>query len=165
MGQDKKIIIISFIIASIFAFRQTYGAEEAIVQADASGESHKIEYKSENLTDPFRNPLQEQKVEPVEKPKPLEPEEGMPVEVKPLPSLQIQGIIWGSSLPQAVINSKVLKIGDTIEGVQIKDIAKGRITVFFGNREYNLSMPALEVHKGLNKSPERGRYEGGGKYE
>lgn len=156
MKQDKKIIAASFIIASIFVLRQVCRAEEPAAQDGAPEEPPRIEYKSENLADPFRNPLEEKKAEPQEKPQGQGGQ--MPVEVKPLPSLQVQGIIWGSSLPQAVINDKVLKIGDAIEGAKIKDITKGKVTVSFGNREYNLSMPPLEVHNGLNKSPEKASY-------
>ncbi len=58
-------------------------------------------------------------------------------EVKP-PPLQIQGTIWDSDLPQAIINNKVFKIGDTIDGVQIVEIKKSGITILFKNKTFDM---------------------------
>jgi len=119
-------------------------------------DSNKIEYKSGNLRDPFKEERMEgEGGEAKEKP----PEKQMPVEIKPLPSLQIQGIIWGSDLPQAIINNKVLKIGDTIEEARITGISKDKVTVFFGNQKYDLSTPKIFNIKGLNKNTEGGKDE------
>jgi hypothetical protein len=54
----------------------------------------------------------------------------------------VQGVIWGTELPQAIINNKVVKVGDTIEEVRILDIQKGGITVFYKSRNYTISSPA-----------------------
>lgn len=94
-----------------------------------------IEYKPEELRDPFWPPPQQ-----------MEPPEQIPqveAKVEPLPTLVIQGVVWGGFAPQAIINNKVVKVGDVIEGVHIIDINKDGITVFFDNREYNLSSPAV----------------------
>lgn len=96
----------------------------------------KIEYKAQDFKDPFWPPKKEKEEEKEEK---MPKEEAVAV---PLPNLIIQGLVWGSGLPQVIINNEVLKIGDTIEGVRIIDIDKDGITVFFGNREYNLLSPA-----------------------
>jgi len=103
-------------------------------------EANKIEYKSEDLRDPF----QEEKIEIKEEPE-------VQIETKPLPSLQIQGIVWGGGFPQAIINNKVVKVGDTIEGVRITDINKSGVTVFFGNRQYNLSVSSPISSQDLGK--------------
>ena len=103
-------------------------------------EANKIEYKSEDLKDPF----QEEKIEIKEQPQEQ-------IETKPLPALQIQGIVWGGSFPQAIINNKVMRVGDTIEGVRITDINKNGVNVFFENRQYNLSTSSPISSQVLNK--------------
>lgn len=109
-----------------------------------------IEYESENLRDPFRGFIEE-RVTAVK-------EEGR-IEI-PLPSLNVQGIIWGGKFPQAIINHKVVKVEDTIEGARIIDINEDGVTVFFNNRKYNLSSPAAVGLENLEKKPK-----GGKKYE
>ena len=105
-------------------------------------EANKIEYKSEDLRDPF----QEEKIEIEEQPQ-------VQIETKPLPSLQIQGIVWGGGFPQAIINNKVVRVGDTIEGVRITDINKSGVIVFFGNRQYNLSTSSPITSQDLKTNP------------
>jgi hypothetical protein len=60
------------------------------------------------------------------------------------PDLVVQGLIWGSSLPQAIINNKVVKVGDVIQGADIIDISKEGVLVLFAGTEYKLSTkPAM----------------------
>jgi len=58
------------------------------------------------------------------------------------PDLTIQGIIWGGRLTQAIINNKVLGVGDSIQGVKIIGIGKEGVTVLFGGRSFILGSPA-----------------------
>jgi hypothetical protein len=51
-------------------------------------------------------------------------------------------LIWGSSLPQAIVNNKVVKVGDKIEGAEVVSIDKQGVTVLFANKEHKLSSPA-----------------------
>ena len=46
-----------------------------------------------------------------------------------IPDLNIEGLIWNSDMPQAIINGSVVKIGDYIEGVKIVGIDKKGITI------------------------------------
>ena len=111
-----------------------------------------VEYKEEEgLRDPYQSPIKEEVVEEAL-------QEQVPID--PLPSLTIQGMVWGGTLPQAIINNKVVKIGDTIEGVRIIGIKKEGITVFFGNREYNLSSPAAVSLENFKTKPQ-GNNQGG----
>lgn len=160
MAQEKKAIrVLSFIIiVFIFLTGESEGAEELLL-LEGLGESQKIEYKSENLRDPFQEERMQTEAEKRKKEKENLQTGQMPAAVKPLPSLQVQGIIWGSSLPQAIINNKVLKIGETIEEVQIMDIAKDKVTVFFENQQYNLSISTAVNPDDLAKSQEGGKYE------
>lgn len=93
------------------------------------------EYKAELLRDPFQS-YPEEGLSAFKQEGEI-PQAGMPQES--LPSLNVQGVIWGGSLPQAIINNKVVKIGDTQEGARIVDISKNGVTVFFNGRKYILS--------------------------
>ncbi len=76
-------------------------------------------------------------------------------EVTP-PSLTVQGIISGGRINQAIINNKIVKVGDTIEGAGITNIDKNGITIFFSNKSYKISSPAAGTLQGLKKKPEGG---------
>jgi len=99
------------------------------------------EYKSEDARDPFQSsPTKAQK-----SPGELKTVEATgEAEKKPLPSLVVQGLIWGGNFPQAIVDNKVVKIGDTVGGARITDISKNGVTVFLEGREYNLSSPAMK---------------------
>ena len=51
---------------------------------------------------------------------------------KPLPNLNVQGVLWKSERPQAIINGQVLGLGDYVEGVRILKIKREGITVEHG---------------------------------
>lgn len=115
---------------------------EAIIKREAPQETPgeeamilrpRVEYKAQGLKDPFLPPLIEKKTD-ASGPK--------AEEVKPLPALTVQGLIWGGEFPQAIVNSKVVRIGDRIGEVEVTGIAKDGLTVFFANREYKLPSPA-----------------------
>jgi hypothetical protein len=95
----------------------------------------KVQYKAEGLSDPFRAVigkvgLQDETVTSrVEK------------EIK-IPDFVVQGVIWGPRLNQAIINNKVLKKGDTIEGAEVLAIDKSGIILLFEGKQINLSAPA-----------------------
>jgi len=96
-----------------------------------------IEYKAQDLKDPFQPPREEKK--PEEEPKVEITPEVLP-EI-PLPALEIQGLVWGGNLAQAIINKKIVRTGDLIEGAQIIDINKEGVIISFNKREYNLPSP------------------------
>ncbi|MFA5068788.1 MAG: general secretion pathway protein GspB [Candidatus Omnitrophota bacterium] len=49
----------------------------------------------------------------------------------PMPPLLVEGMIWNTDNPQAIINGKVLNSGDIIDGVRIVNIEKQGITIDF----------------------------------
>ena len=57
---------------------------------------------------------------------------------KPLPNVTINGIIWNSDRPQAIINGKITDIGDTISEIRITDIRKTGIDGLFDGRTVTL---------------------------
>jgi len=139
--KNMAMAAIFIIFMSLVIFPKAVNAAEAAAQ-EASQEENKIEYKSEDL----RNPFEEEKIETKEEP----PEEK---EAEPLPALRVQGIVWGGSVPQAIINDKVVRVGDTIEGVRITDINKSGVSVFFGNRQHNLTTSLPTTSKESKDSP------------
>ncbi|MCX7661739.1 MAG: general secretion pathway protein GspB [Candidatus Omnitrophica bacterium] len=94
-------------------------------------------YEEENLADPFEPVVKEEREEELPQQIPFESQEE-----KPLPYLDIQGVVWGTGLPQVIINNTVLRVGDTIEGVKILKINKEGIEVEFNRKIYKLAIPA-----------------------
>lgn len=116
-----------------------------------------LEYKASDLRDPFQEyPIEEEKkieaIPQVEAPK--------QEEVVTPPALTIQGIIWGGRFPQAIINNKVVKIGDIIEEAQVSGISKEGVVITFKNRQFNLSSPAAVNLESVKRKSEGGQNEG-----
>ena len=57
-------------------------------------------------------------------------------------AMRVQGIIWGGRFPQAIIDDKVVKTGDSIGEARITEIKKDGITVLIKDRNYTISAPA-----------------------
>lgn len=62
----------------------------------------------------------------------------LPQSPKKRPSLElnVQGIIWGSDTPSAIINGEVMNVGDTIQGAKIVKINKKGIVVSVGEESF-----------------------------
>ncbi|NTV28876.1 MAG: hypothetical protein HGA80_02225 [Candidatus Omnitrophica bacterium] len=54
--------------------------------------------------------------------------------------LELTGIIFDTAKPKAIINGKIVGIGDTIDGVVISNIRKGAVEIRRGNLISNLNM-------------------------
>ncbi len=57
------------------------------------------------------------------------------------PNLKLQGILWGTSQPRAIINRRIVSAGDTIDDATIVAVGKNSVTVSFGGQEYDLKLP------------------------
>lgn len=97
-----------------------------------------VEYKAEGLRDPFKESAVPEGQAGGVTAGP-EVQEALP------PALTVTGLIWGGSLPQAIINDKVVKIGDIIEGAKVTGITKEGVSILFQGRQYNLSSPANQA--------------------
>lgn len=114
-----------------------------------------VEYQAGDLRDPFKGHDKEEKEQEIE-----EPQEAPQEPTEPLPSLTIQGIVWGGSIPQAIINDKIVKVGDMIGSSKIIKIDKDGITLLYEGRQYNLSSPAAASLQSLQKQkPKEGKNE------
>lgn len=89
-----------------------------------------VEYTSGDLRDPFQGVNT----------KPDASRNQAQTRTSVLPKLVVQGIMWGGKFNQAIINNKVVKAGDIIEGAQIISIDKSKIILLFEDRKYNLSV-------------------------
>jgi len=53
----------------------------------------------------------------------------------PLPKLTIEGIVWNSDMPQAIVDGSVVRIGDIIKDVEIIGIEKKGIIVSYNDEK------------------------------
>lgn len=62
----------------------------------------------------------------------------------PRPTISIQGLVWQTSMPQAIINNHVVKIGDFISGdMRIIDISKEGIVIEYQGHTFFYSSTSL----------------------
>lgn len=87
----------------------------------------KVEYRASSLRDPFTGMM-------------IHENAGKDTSVAetPLPNLTVKGIIWGGRFPQAIIDNKVLGVGDSIQGARITAIGKEGVTLLFGGKSFTL---------------------------
>ena len=62
----------------------------------------------------------------------------VPMPEIPVPTVTITGIIWNSDRPQAIINGKIVNIGDTILDLKITDIQKTGIEALFHGKSVTI---------------------------
>jgi len=103
----------------------------------------KVEYTAEAARDPFQSVA-------VQAAGPTVTTAG---EIK-APPLKVQGLIWGGKFPQAIINNKVVKTGDTVENSQVLSIEKDGVTILFENNQFKLPAPKADVT--VTKKPQGG---------
>jgi hypothetical protein len=53
-----------------------------------------------------------------------------------LPPLSLQGLIWDAPIPQAIIDDKIVKIGDIVKEAEVLDIKKEGVTLLFKNKKF-----------------------------
>ncbi len=70
------------------------------------------------------NHTKNQIIKNIKPPKPVEKK-------KELPKVKINGLVWNSSRPQAIVNGDVLDIGDTIQSFKIVAIEKSGIDILY----------------------------------
>ncbi len=54
------------------------------------------------------------------------------------PNLTIKGIIWNTNRPQAIINDRVVDVGDTLDDAKIISIEKSKINVLYKGKEFSM---------------------------
>lgn len=147
--KKKNIILVLIISLSIMVNAWATKAEfEAIKKIEeketGKGAPEKVKrpavrYGSSDSRDPFKTSFQDDACVP-ESEKAVAQVEA----VSPPTHLLVQGLIWGTKLPQAIINNTVIKIGDTLEGALITDINQGGVKVLYQGAEFTLSAPMAQ---------------------
>ena len=121
----------------------------ASAQENSTGElinRPKLEYKSTQLRDPFQSYL-------TEGVNVLSAQDGIDSTKIDPNVFVVQGIIWGGKITQAIINNKVVAVGDIIEGAKISRIDKSGITLSVSGGVINLPAPGNEkIYKKDNES-------------
>ena len=61
---------------------------------------------------------------------------------EPLPSMVLQGVVWGGDFSQAIIDGEVYKVGDKLKGseAQVFKIEKNVVFIFCGEKIYKLKI-------------------------
>ncbi|MDD5097423.1 MAG: hypothetical protein PHU59_02905 [Candidatus Omnitrophica bacterium] len=100
-----------------------------------------VEYKSGDLRDPFSDLFLLNKERNAQNIQVTQENLGLEKILPNLENFKVKGVIWGGRLPQAIINDKILKVGDSIDGVEIVDIDKTGISLSFGGEIIVLPTP------------------------
>ncbi|MDD5347742.1 MAG: hypothetical protein PHT59_03920 [Candidatus Omnitrophica bacterium] len=127
---DYKILTTGFavLVSVVAAGAGAYAQDEVVAGPDVS-------YAAADRRDPFKDSL------PIDLPMTVEP---AAEDVKP-PEMTIQGIFWGGQFPQAIVNEKIIKVGDTIQEATVVGIDKEGITIRVSNREFRMPAPGSQV--------------------
>ncbi len=162
----SRFVIASFLFCLVF-FLFSLPASSQVSSEDSSGQTEKkldvigrpvIEYGANDFRDPFYPQVfipekEEPKVEKVEVAGPKATE---------LFSLLIQGIIWNSDNPLAIINNQVLKKGEALlmpkeadarGEITIMEIDKDGVTIMYAGQVEKLPSPATLELRRMNLTP------------
>ncbi len=83
-----------------------------------------VEYAAIGKRIPFKSPLEEREKKIV-----VEEEIILPVMI-------VEGMIWNSSRPQAVIDKKIYNVDDVIYGAKIEDVTKDGVHLRYKGKEF-----------------------------
>lgn len=92
---------------------------------------------SEERRSPFKDWFPVIKIEPKENEEPLvfvEPEKTFDVSI-----YEVQGLIWATNKPKAIINNEIYSIGDKLGGADITKIDKEGVILIFDDKEYTVT--------------------------
>lgn len=73
------------------------------------------------------------------------------------PNLTVQGVIWGGRFHMAIIENRVLKVGDVISGYTIDKIDKNGVIVSANGKLFKLGAPSLNQVNNVAKIQEGGK--------
>ena len=55
------------------------------------------------------------------------------------PSMSINGLVWNSDMPQAIINGRVVNLGDNVDGAIITQINEAGVEILFRGKEFSIT--------------------------
>lgn len=132
-----------FIFIIFFLAQAALGEKKAVKGLDDSILRPLVVNEVAELNNPFFNSIEEAIKKETVNESPVIKEGNA---VKSLPAYTIQGVIWGTELPLAIINNKVLKIGDMLDEAKIENIDKNGVVVSLKGNLFTLNAPAFS-HK------------------
>lgn len=99
-------------------------------------------YSQSEYQNPFEPLLPQKKVEEEDE----GGKEAISEAAKSLPSIVVQGILWGSDSPQVIIDGKVYKVGDKLKKIdaQIFRIDKGVVFISYEGKIYRVEIGKKE---------------------
>jgi hypothetical protein len=100
----------------------------------------KVDYTAGNLRDPFMSLLPKKEEQIVIKPEKTE----LAQEEIQLPEMYVQGMIWGGRYPTAIVDNRVVKIGDRIGEAEVTGISREGVQLLYHNR-YFLIRPQISA--------------------
>lgn len=108
------------------------------------------EYTASGQRDPFESqlPLPAPEPEPAPPPEPAAVLEAPKAPVTPPPDIAVEGIVSGGHVPQAVIQKKVVHVGDTIGGARISKITKEGVEVVYEGESFLFPAPSRAAKPG-----------------
>lgn len=109
------------------------GAPSQILWADdeeGSGGTEALEYRGRAYRNPFHGLLQPQPDAAAATAVPVAP-----------PAMAITGIVWGSQKPMAIINGRLVGIGDVVGDAEIVAVERGAVRVRVQGQEFVLTVP------------------------
>lgn len=140
MKKRQKIFLLLILSAvAVIIFDKAQGVEKTMPEASLRPKVVFAEGNSKNLFKNFLIEQRKQKESAINTSANTQQKEEGSVS---LPPLAVQGMMWGGDLPMVIINKKVLKIGDTIEGAQIVNIDKTGVKILYKKQTFNLNSPS-----------------------
>ena len=140
-----NLVVLYLYFASIIFTQISFAQEEQQAM------TRQLVYNAYDFRDPFESYLPKDTVQELSQEERELMEQEAEKQAKPLPAFNIQGIIWKGKLKQAIINNRVLKIGDEIEGAKIVAIEKQGITFLYDKQEHQVPAPAYSSYGNLIK--------------
>ena len=142
MKINKNIIMVQYAFLAIFIFSPflyyyIFAAQNSDETISLNKLRVNVEYHAQDFNDPF-TPVEEPVLE-------VKPDEHK-VEIEPpkqLPTFKVNGIFWGGTVAQAIIDDKIVKTGDTISDAKVTKIEKEGVTVLFGGQSYKIPAPGF----------------------
>ena len=160
-------LLISFFIAGCCLIIPEFGFAEAGDQPppnESKGKSPvqpSIELELTNIKNPFVSQLPKPKImetpvvvegpinsDPAATTEPLKipdissvipkPEPKKAEVIRP-PSMNINGLVWDSDMPQAIINGRVVSLGDSVDGAVVTQIHETGVEILFKGKEFSIS--------------------------
>lgn len=121
---------------AVFAVKQKqeeYIKTKAEMLEELKSKVEKVEYKADKFLDPLKNKLAFYIAKVAEVIPKVKKE--IKQDISP-PQLSIAGLVWNSDRPQAIVNGRVLSVGDEINGTRLLSVNKDGIKVGYKGIEF-----------------------------